>query len=88
MRNRTVRATAIAMLVLAALSFPAFAQSDPIAGCPTGFHLHEVGDQHDGETHLHVGTAADQNGNGWICAKHVSVDGSVHVHNDNAVRSR
>lgn len=88
MRNRAVQATALAMLLLAALSFPAFAQSDPAAGCPNGFHLHEAGHPHDGEAHFHAGTAADQNGDGWVCAKHVSVDGSIHVHIDNAVSSR
>ena len=88
MRNRAVQATALAILLLAALSFPAFAQSDSIAGCPNGFHLHETGHPHDGEAHFHVGTAADQNGDGWVCAKHVSVDGSIHVHIDNAVRYR
>ena len=86
MKNRTVQPTLVAMLLLAALSVPAFAQSDPIAGCPNGFHLHEAGHHHDGQTHFHVGTAADQNGDGWICAKHVSADGSIHVHIDNAVR--
>jgi hypothetical protein len=33
-----------------------------------------------------VGTGADQNDDGWICARHVSVDDSVHVHIDNNVR--
>ncbi len=88
MRNRIFKATAIAMLLVATLSFPAFAQSNPIGGCPTGFDLHEVGHPHDGETHFHVGTAADQNGDGWICVKPVSIDGSIHVHIDNDIKYR
>ena len=85
MRNRTVQAAVIAAFLMASLSVSAFVQPNPIAGCPNGFHLHEAGHHHDGESHFHVGTAADQNGDGWICAKHVSVDGSIHVHVDNAV---
>jgi hypothetical protein len=72
-------------LLLALLPISAFAQSAPIAGCPLGFHFHMIGDHHDGEEHFHAGTAADQNGDGWICATHVSVDGSIHVHIDNQV---
>jgi hypothetical protein len=30
-----------------------------------------------------VGNDRDFNGDGWICGKHVSNDGSVHVHIDN-----
>jgi len=65
-------AVILAALLLAAVWVPALALSGPIAGCPNGFHLHMIGDDHDGHTHLHVGSAADQNDDGWICAKHVS----------------
>jgi hypothetical protein len=54
-------------------------------GCPTGFHLHAVGEgDHDGE-HRHVGLsmdAVDRNGNGLICVKHVTPAGDIHVHID------
>jgi hypothetical protein len=85
MRSRTIQAIVAATFLLALFTVPVFAQSAPIAGCPTGFHLHELGDDHDGEAHFHVGTEADQNGDGWVCARHVSVDASIHVHIDNAV---
>ncbi len=71
------------MLALSAVS--GFAQ-EPVGDCPNGFHLHATMDHHDGEAHQHVGTDDDQNGDGFICAKHVSADGSIHVHIDNNVR--
>ncbi len=87
MAMRTLRAVLLAAVLIGTLAASAFAQSEPIAGCPDGFHLHQVGEQHDGEDHFHIGTSADQNGDGWICAMHVSVDGSNHVHIDNRARS-
>jgi hypothetical protein len=87
MRARTVHVLVLAAMLLALFAVPALAQSEPIAGCPDGFHLHETGEHHDGEGHFHVGTAADQNGDGWICALHVSVDGSIHLHIDNQSQS-
>lgn len=86
MIKRTLQLIVLAAVLLAVPS-SAFALSEPVAGCPDGFHLHLVGDHHDGEDHLHAGTADDQNGDGWICAKHVSLDGSIHVHIDNQSRS-
>ena len=50
--------------------------------CPPGFHLEAVMHDHDPE-HKHVGTSADQNGDGYICVKHVTPSGSIHVHIDN-----
>jgi len=85
MSRPTALAVILPALLLATISVPALAQSDPIGGCPDGFHLHRIGDNHDGHAHFHVGTAADQNDDGWICAKHVSFDESIHVHIDNAV---
>jgi hypothetical protein len=32
-----------------------------------------------------VGNDTDRNGDGWICARHVTPNGSVHVHTDNNV---
>ena len=68
----------------------AFASGGPIRGCPDNFKLHQAMD-HDGHhdhPHKHVGTDTDRNGDGWICVKHVSVDGNVHVHIDNNVPLR
>ena len=87
MTDRTVQALVVAMLLTATFSVQGFAETHPIADCPIGFHLHEVAQHHDGEAHFHAGTTADQNGDGWICATHVSSDGSIHLHIDNTVRS-
>ena len=55
--------------------------------CPPGFtlemHMHH--EDHDHE-HVHVGTSADKNGDGYICMKPITPDGSIHVHIDNNVR--
>lgn len=55
-------------------------------GCPAGFHLHEIGDaDHEHNAHEHVGLSLerlDRNQNGWICVKHVSATGDIHVHID------
>ena len=88
MRRHPLQAIVLATFLLAVFAVPVFAQSEPIAGCPTGFHLHMLGDHHEGDGHVHVGTEADQNGDGWVCARHVSSDGAIHVHIDNAVRFR
>jgi hypothetical protein len=57
------------------------------AGCPSGFMLHPAHEHDEHHTgHLHAGTDADQNGDGYICVKHVTPDEMVHVHIDNAVK--
>lgn len=64
----------------------ALAQPEPPErACPDAFHLHEAAGHHGhgDHPHHHVGTDIDRNGDGWICVKHVSRDGSVHVHIDN-----
>lgn len=65
---------------------PALASSHPESSCPDGFSPHPAG-HHSGQNHhgdhKHVGTDIDRNGDGWICAKHVGVEGSIHVHTDN-----
>ena len=70
------------VLIMVALLLP-FTTSNAFAqgSCPTGFHLETVMD-HEGHHH-HVGTSADQNGDGYICVKHVTPDESIHVHIDN-----
>lgn len=63
----------------------AFAASG--SNCPPGFmletHTHHEGHEHH---HVHVGNSADRNGDGYICVKPVTPDGSIHVHIDNKVR--
>lgn len=78
------------LLILLTLVFSAnvFAEDgEPVGGCPDSFHLHNVmdHDNHAGHTHQHVGSAADQNGDGYLCVKHVSVDENIHIHIDNNV---
>lgn len=66
-------------LVLAPMSASA-------ASCPEGFHGHEVGHgDHEHGEHQHVGLrmdTVDQNENGFICVKHVSPNGAIHIHID------
>jgi hypothetical protein len=38
---------------------------------------------HSDHHHMHVGTDADLNGDGWICMKPVTPTEKVHVHVDN-----
>lgn len=72
-------------LLLASFSLPLQAQQ--LGQCPAGFdHLHQVGHEDDGNgEHQHVGSDLDLNGDGWLCAKHVGPDGSIHVHVDNII---
>jgi hypothetical protein len=51
--------------------------------CPRGFTPVSA-THHDDHEHQHVGTSADQNGDGLICFKHITPDESIHVHIDNA----
>lgn len=84
----------IALLSLAmtlGLGSAAWGQSGPTgSGCPEGFHPHAMDHHHDhgGHAHRHVGSSLDLNEDGWICVKHVSADGSIHVHVDNVVSAR
>ena len=62
----------------------AFAAREYEGTCPEGFAL--VSAMHhddDGHHHRHVGTSADQNGDGDICVKHITPDEAIHVHIDN-----
>jgi hypothetical protein len=55
--------------------------------CPPGFMLHMAHEHDEHHTgHLHAGTDADQNGDGYICANHVTPGGNIHVHIDNNVK--
>lgn len=58
----------------------------PVGSCPSDFHLHTMGQHHEGHMHMHIGNSYDQNGDGLVCAKHVTPDGSIAVHVDNRVR--
>lgn len=60
---------------------------EPAGGCPDNFRLHQVmaHDHMDMGDHLHIGNDQDNNGDGWICGKHVGVSGNNHVHIDNNI---
>ena len=85
--SKTIRilfVTAMVSLLLVATVFTVAAQE---GGCPDGFMLHLAHDHDEHHAgHLHVGTDADQNGDGYICVKHVTSSVEVHVHIDNAVK--
>ncbi len=59
-----------------------FAESNAGSNCPPGFTL-ETAMHHDHHHHRHVGTSADQNGDGYICVKPITPDETIHVHVDN-----
>lgn len=61
-----------------------FAAQQSGSDCPPGFTL-EMHMHHDDHHHLHVGTSADQNGDGYICVKHITPDEAIHVHVDNNI---
>lgn len=59
-----------------------FAMSTPAGNCAPGFTL-EMVMEHDNHHYKHVGTDADQNGDGYVCMKPVTPSGKIHVHVDN-----
>lgn len=62
----------------------AFAAGERGSNCPTGFTLVTATHHDDHEHHhQHVGTSADQNGDGYICFKPITPDEAIHVHVDN-----
>jgi hypothetical protein len=87
MKKRFVVLLLVSLLVLTTASLALASGGQPQGGCPDNFHPHMAMDhEHGGDgQHLHVGNDKDFNGDGYICGKHVSADGSVHVHIDNNV---
>lgn len=74
----------VLVLLLSLTSVVSAGASTPVkGGCPDGFALHAAHDHDEHHGHKHVGTDTDHNGDGLICAKHVSAGGDVHVHVDN-----
>lgn len=49
-------------------------------GCPKPFGEPILAHSHDHEGH--IGTDADQNGDGYICVKHISDDKHLHIDNN------
>jgi hypothetical protein len=79
---RILFSIALLVAVLSSLGIqPVLAQSQ--SSCPPNFMLHSVSEMdHMMDGHMMVGVF-DLNGDGYICARHVSADGSIHVHVDN-----
>jgi len=82
--SKIFRVLFVTVLVSMFLTTAALADG-PTGPCPPGFELHMAHEHDEHHTgHLHAGTDADQNGDGFICVKHVTPDEKVHVHIDNA----
>jgi len=70
-------------VLLSQFTIPAaLAADEPVGSCPPGFTLELVMD-HDAHHHSHVGIDTDQNGDGYICMKHVTPGEGIHVQIDN-----
>lgn len=94
-KMRVMSATLALMLAMIFVlgTMPVAAEDGPVGACPTAFELHPVGHHGGGmgggemeHMHKHVGLsmeAMDANGDGYVCMKKVSEDGSIHVHVDN-----
>lgn len=81
--SKIIRILIVTLLVSMFLTSTVLADGN----CPPGFMLHmahEHDEHHAG--HLHAGTDADRNGDGFICVKHATPSQNVHVHIDNNVR--
>jgi hypothetical protein len=74
----------IVLLVQFAVS-TAYAMGEPAGNCAPGFTL-EMAMDHDNHHHKHVGSDADQNGDGYICVQPVTPNENIHVHVDNVVQ--
>ncbi len=51
-----------------------------VKGCPKPFDGPLPAHSHDHERH--IGTDADQNGDGYICVKHISLNKHLHIDNN------
>lgn len=72
----------LAMLLAIALSQLMAPAAFAAGSCPPGFTLVPAM-HHADHHHQHVGTSADQNGDGSICVKHITPNQMIHVHVDN-----
>lgn len=71
------------VLLLTQFAVPAaLAAEEPAGTCPVGFSLAMVMD-HDVHHHQHIGTDTDLNGDGFICMRHITPGGNIHLHVDN-----
>jgi len=71
----------LALFLAVVVAPTAFAMAgEPVAGCPKGFELMMVMD-HEDPMHQHIGTMADQNGDGWVCMRHITDERHLHIDN-------
>ena len=83
MRRLMVVFAVITILSLALTSVAFAEHTEPLGGCPDGFHLHHIMD-HDEEhehEHVHIGVDVDSNNDTYICVKHLF--NTYHLHIDN-----
>lgn len=74
------------LLLLMATFSNSVVQAAGGSNCPPGFTLEMAMHHEDHEHHhRHVGTSADQNGDGYICMKPVTPARMIHVHVDNSL---
>ena len=86
MRRLILTLTLVAAFTLLFAGLALADHGAPIGGCPDGFELHHMHEMDGGgHMHHHVGNDADQNGDGYLCMKHVGAAGNNHVHIDNTV---
>lgn len=85
--KRWILGPALALALMALPATPALAEHGikAVGSCPQGFELHDMSMPHDhgDHPHQHVGNDKDQNGDGYLCVKHVGQNGAIHVHIDN-----
>jgi len=84
MFKRLVFALLLVVVLSQFAASTAYAMGEPAGGCAPGFTL-EMAMDHDNHHHKHVGTDADQNGDGYLCVQPVAPGGEIHVHVDNTL---
>jgi hypothetical protein len=85
--SKTARILLVTVLVSLFLALTVFTAGAQAGDCQPDFMLHmahEHDEHHAG--HMHVGTDADRNGDGYICVKHVTPFEKIHVHIDNNLK--
>ena len=85
MYTKLILALMIAVLIPQFAVPTVLAGGEPIGRCPEGFTIEMAMDHDMHHHHQHVGTSADQNGDGYICMKHVTPEEGIHVHVDNSL---
>jgi hypothetical protein len=85
--SKIFRILFVTIMVSMFLTTAALADATVTGPCPPDFMLHMAHEHDEHHTgHLHAGTDADQNGDGFICVRHLLPDESIHVHIDNNVK--